>query len=438
MAEAEAHGIVIVGGGICGLATALALHRKGIPSLVLEKSRSLRADGAGIGVHANGWRALEQLGVAAELRETAQLITVYHDVWQQGDKTSREKVPVRSVRIVLTPVSPGANAKLAPSRVPVCKPSLLISDCLFARCCKDGAPMLKQKGPDRGTGQGHPCRRDPIRLPRRCRRCGPRRRSRRRPDNGGRYCHEGQGPDRVRGHILRGGQVPWAVSGEDDPAPGATGLHLVSARPLLRHGVPAPARWRLLHRQADHHGQSGPFLRDDAQTAHSGCHQGPEASERSRAEGSAGRRMPRRDHRDRPRVGPGVPQLGHGVLVPAAVGGRPGQLPEGRRDGRRRRHARHGPVHRPGRLGGAGGRRRARAVSGAGGRGRQRQRAREEGGRRGDRGVRQGEEAAAGAAVPRVLRHGGAAGALAVSGHQAGLRRRAHSLGQQVVKACQL
>lgn len=95
MAEAESHGIVIVGGGICGLATALALHRKGIPSLVLEKSRSLRADGAGIGVHANGLRVLEQLGVAAELRETAQLITVYHDVWQQGDKTSREKVPVR-------------------------------------------------------------------------------------------------------------------------------------------------------------------------------------------------------------------------------------------------------------------------------------------------------------------------------------------------------
>ncbi|CAD6343039.1 unnamed protein product [Miscanthus lutarioriparius] len=96
MAEAEAHSVVIVGGGICGLATALALHRKGIASLVLEKSRSLRADGAGIGVHANGWRVLEQLGVAAELRDTAHLITVYHDVWQQGDKTSREKVPVRT------------------------------------------------------------------------------------------------------------------------------------------------------------------------------------------------------------------------------------------------------------------------------------------------------------------------------------------------------
>nr|CAB3446925.1 unnamed protein product [Digitaria exilis] len=72
---AESHGIVIVGGGICGLATALALHRKGIASLVLEKSRVLRAEGAGIGIQANGWRTLEQLGVAAELRKTADLIT---------------------------------------------------------------------------------------------------------------------------------------------------------------------------------------------------------------------------------------------------------------------------------------------------------------------------------------------------------------------------
>ncbi|PUZ60969.1 hypothetical protein GQ55_4G227900 [Panicum hallii var. hallii] len=36
--EEEIHGIVIIGGGICGLATALALRRKGLSSLVLEKS----------------------------------------------------------------------------------------------------------------------------------------------------------------------------------------------------------------------------------------------------------------------------------------------------------------------------------------------------------------------------------------------------------------
>ncbi|XP_066328740.1 monooxygenase 1-like [Miscanthus floridulus] len=92
--EEEAHGIIIVGGGIVGLATALALHRRGIASLVLEKSETLRADGVAIGVHANGWRVLEQLGVAAELRETANLITAYHDVWQQrNNKTSQ--LPIR-------------------------------------------------------------------------------------------------------------------------------------------------------------------------------------------------------------------------------------------------------------------------------------------------------------------------------------------------------
>uniref|UniRef100_A0A0D9VFX2 FAD-binding domain-containing protein n=1 Tax=Leersia perrieri TaxID=77586 RepID=A0A0D9VFX2_9ORYZ len=86
--EADVHGIVIVGGGICGLATALALHRKGISSLVLEKSEALRADGVAIGVHANGWRALEQLGVAAELRATTNAITAYRSVLQQQNKTT--------------------------------------------------------------------------------------------------------------------------------------------------------------------------------------------------------------------------------------------------------------------------------------------------------------------------------------------------------------
>ncbi|XP_016435030.1 monooxygenase 1-like [Nicotiana tabacum] len=67
----EMHEIVIVGGGLCGLATALALHKKGIKSVVLEKSETLRAAGAAIGVLPNGWRALDQLGVGSQLRATA-------------------------------------------------------------------------------------------------------------------------------------------------------------------------------------------------------------------------------------------------------------------------------------------------------------------------------------------------------------------------------
>ncbi|KAE8702718.1 PHD finger protein [Hibiscus syriacus] len=66
----EEQDIVIVGGGICGLATALALHRKGIRSMVLERSESLRAAGVGIIMQPNGWRALDQLGVAPKLRQT--------------------------------------------------------------------------------------------------------------------------------------------------------------------------------------------------------------------------------------------------------------------------------------------------------------------------------------------------------------------------------
>ncbi|XP_048492134.1 monooxygenase 1 isoform X2 [Beta vulgaris subsp. vulgaris] len=71
MAAAEELDIVIVGGGICGLATALGLHRKGIQSVVLERSDTLRATGAAITVFPNGWRALHQLGLDSTLLSTA-------------------------------------------------------------------------------------------------------------------------------------------------------------------------------------------------------------------------------------------------------------------------------------------------------------------------------------------------------------------------------
>lgn len=78
--------IVIVGGGICGLATALALHRKGIKCVVFERSDSLRAAGAAIGIMSNGWRALDQLGVASILRQTAFPILGSQDIWLHKNK----------------------------------------------------------------------------------------------------------------------------------------------------------------------------------------------------------------------------------------------------------------------------------------------------------------------------------------------------------------
>ncbi|KAK8965658.1 hypothetical protein KSP40_PGU016349 [Platanthera guangdongensis] len=62
--------VVIIGAGISGLATALGLHRKGIASVILESSDSLRASGFALIVWANAWRALDALGVADSLRQT--------------------------------------------------------------------------------------------------------------------------------------------------------------------------------------------------------------------------------------------------------------------------------------------------------------------------------------------------------------------------------
>ncbi|ERN01123.1 hypothetical protein AMTRI_Chr03g52630 [Amborella trichopoda] len=60
--------ILIVGAGIAGLATALSLHRLGIKSLVLEQAGSLRIGGTSMTLFKNGWRVLDTLGVADDLR----------------------------------------------------------------------------------------------------------------------------------------------------------------------------------------------------------------------------------------------------------------------------------------------------------------------------------------------------------------------------------
>uniref|UniRef100_A0A1D1XJY2 3-hydroxybenzoate 6-hydroxylase 1 n=2 Tax=Anthurium amnicola TaxID=1678845 RepID=A0A1D1XJY2_9ARAE len=80
MGHPDEQGIVIAGGGICGLAAALALHRKGVKSIVLEGSNTLRATGGGIGIFSNGWRALDQLGIGTELRRKSILTSMFRDV----------------------------------------------------------------------------------------------------------------------------------------------------------------------------------------------------------------------------------------------------------------------------------------------------------------------------------------------------------------------
>ncbi|KAF3454583.1 hypothetical protein FNV43_RR05031 [Rhamnella rubrinervis] len=59
--------VVIVGGGVAGLATAMALKRIGVEALVLERGKELRTTGSALTLMPNAWVALDALGVSHEL-----------------------------------------------------------------------------------------------------------------------------------------------------------------------------------------------------------------------------------------------------------------------------------------------------------------------------------------------------------------------------------
>jgi salicylate hydroxylase len=63
--------VAIAGGGIGGLATALALSKQGIASDVYERRATFPEEGAGIQIGPNGTRILERLGVAKLLQTLA-------------------------------------------------------------------------------------------------------------------------------------------------------------------------------------------------------------------------------------------------------------------------------------------------------------------------------------------------------------------------------
>src|ERR671923_1764069 len=66
--------MIIAGGGIGGLAAALALARKGFRSVVLEQAPQFGEIGAGIQIAPNAWHALDALGVGALVKKEAVFI----------------------------------------------------------------------------------------------------------------------------------------------------------------------------------------------------------------------------------------------------------------------------------------------------------------------------------------------------------------------------
>src|SRR5262245_2839378 len=58
--------VIIAGGGIGGLATALTLHQIGVPAIVFEAVPEMRPLGVGINLQPNAVRELYDLGIAEQ------------------------------------------------------------------------------------------------------------------------------------------------------------------------------------------------------------------------------------------------------------------------------------------------------------------------------------------------------------------------------------
>jgi FAD-dependent urate hydroxylase len=86
---ASAQQILIVGGGIGGLSLAAALHRKGYVPELIERAPSWQAVGAGIVLHANGVRALRQLGMGAAIDRIGAVLPRWEFFDQQAGPLCR-------------------------------------------------------------------------------------------------------------------------------------------------------------------------------------------------------------------------------------------------------------------------------------------------------------------------------------------------------------
>jgi len=90
MPQSKSHSlpIIVVGGGIGGVATALALSQKGHATHVLEQAPEIREIGAGIQMPPNAFKAFESLGVLEEM----QRLAAYPERLVLGDMLSGEPV----------------------------------------------------------------------------------------------------------------------------------------------------------------------------------------------------------------------------------------------------------------------------------------------------------------------------------------------------------
>ncbi|HWS81942.1 MAG TPA: FAD-dependent monooxygenase [Rubrobacter sp.] len=91
----------IVGAGIGGLTTAIALRRAGIETTVFERAGKLREVGAGLLLAANAVRALDGLGLSEKVRQigtpasAARILSWHGETLEAGRLEARAVDPYR-------------------------------------------------------------------------------------------------------------------------------------------------------------------------------------------------------------------------------------------------------------------------------------------------------------------------------------------------------
>lgn len=82
--------IAIVGAGIGGMATAIALHQRGIPVTIFEQAQAFRRIGAAINLTPNAVRVLDGLGIGQHLRAASSIPEFrVSRTWDTGAETLR-------------------------------------------------------------------------------------------------------------------------------------------------------------------------------------------------------------------------------------------------------------------------------------------------------------------------------------------------------------
>lgn len=76
----------IIGAGIAGLTTALALNRIGIRTLIYEAAPAIREIGAGIGLGANAIMAFDRLGIKDEVIALGRILPSFSILDEQGNR----------------------------------------------------------------------------------------------------------------------------------------------------------------------------------------------------------------------------------------------------------------------------------------------------------------------------------------------------------------